>query len=252
MIIKSIMLFQIRMNPIDSNSIVEYLCNRATDQTKTIIGHHNFHSVYLFAKDERFRSFYHLCNLTYVDSMLLILWGKFMKLPLSRRDRSAALDWFPKFLNSCSKKQLKIFHLGGKSGVGTTAIQQFKRKFPDLEIESHHGYFDSIGDENKKVIDLINSYKPNILIVGMGMPNQEYWVLDNYTFLSANVILTTGATFDYFAGEISICPRWLGQLGLEWLFRLISEPRRLWRRYLLEFWSLIPLALSDIRYYWFK
>jgi N-acetylglucosaminyldiphosphoundecaprenol N-acetyl-beta-D-mannosaminyltransferase len=80
----------------------------------------------------------------------------------------------------------------------------------------------------------------------MGMPRQEWWILDNLDRISANIVLQAGACFDYVAGEVPLPPRWMGQLGLEWLYRLVSEPGRLWRRYLVEPWSLLIPAGSDL------
>jgi N-acetylglucosaminyldiphosphoundecaprenol N-acetyl-beta-D-mannosaminyltransferase len=82
-------------------------------------------------------------------------------------------------------------------------------------------------------------------MVGMGMPVQEHWILHNFFRLSPAVILAPGACFDYIAGVVPTPPRWMGQIGLEWLFRLASEPRRLWKRYLLEPWPVLGLVLKD-------
>ena len=83
-------------------------------------------------------------------------------------------------------------------------------------------------------------------MVGMSMPRQERWVLDNFERLNTNAILTAGATLDYAAGAVPTPPRWAGKLGLEWLFRLVAEPKRLWRRYLVEPWFLFFLLVADI------
>jgi len=79
------------------------------------------------------------------------------------------------------------------------------------------------------------------------MPRQEKWVLRNRARLKVNAILTAGACFDYVAGAIPTPPRWMGQLGLEWLYRLVSEPRRLWRRYLVEPVYLLPYFWQDVK-----
>jgi N-acetylglucosaminyldiphosphoundecaprenol N-acetyl-beta-D-mannosaminyltransferase len=83
-------------------------------------------------------------------------------------------------------------------------------------------------------------------MVGMGMPRQEYWVLDNLRNIQANVILTAGACLDYVAKAAPTPPRWIGHLGLEWLYRLLSDPVRLWRRYLLEPWFILKLLFQEI------
>src|SRR5262249_26216345 len=116
---------------------------------------------------------------------------------------------------------------------------------PGCTIETHHGYFDAAprSAENGDVLHRIHRFAPHLLLIGMGMPRQERWIIDNLSALPSCVVLPAGGTMDYVAGATAAAPRWLGQLGLEWLFRLGHEPKRLWRRYLIEPRSLIvPLA----------
>jgi N-acetylglucosaminyldiphosphoundecaprenol N-acetyl-beta-D-mannosaminyltransferase len=89
------------------------------------------------------------------------------------------------------------------------------------------------------VIVDINAYAPHILMVGMGMPRQELWILENRHDLRVNVIMPSGAIMDYIAGALPTPPRWLGPLGLEWCYRLLAEPARLSRRYMLEPWFVL-------------
>jgi len=117
-----------------------------------------------------------------------------------------------------------------------------------VSIIVRHGRFepDRNGPDNAEVLAAINDAQPDVLFVGMGMPRQESWILDNLDGLGGRVIFSVGAAFDYEAGAIPTPPRWTGRVGLEWLFRLASEPRRLFSRYLIEPWSLIPPAMEDI------
>ena len=98
-----------------------------------------------------------------------------------------------------------------------------------------HGYFNKAFDnlENDRVVNNINDVRPNILFVGFGMPMQERWIMENRDRLDVNVIMPVGAMFDYLAGTVPRAPKWMTDHGLEWLGRLIIEPRRLWKRYLI-------------------
>jgi N-acetylglucosaminyldiphosphoundecaprenol N-acetyl-beta-D-mannosaminyltransferase len=87
--------------------------------------------------------------------------------------------------------------------------------------------------ENQAVIQAINAAKPDILIVGLGTLHQEHWLKENWHSLEAHVALAVGAAFDYVSGEVARGPRWMTDNGLEWLSRLVVEPRRLWRRYVI-------------------
>jgi N-acetylglucosaminyldiphosphoundecaprenol N-acetyl-beta-D-mannosaminyltransferase len=101
------------------------------------------------------------------------------------------------------------------------------------------------------VLQAINATSPDILLVGLGMPIQERWLMENWGFVKAKVALPVGALFDYLAGEIPRAPHWMTDHGLEWLGRLIVEPRRLWRRYLLGnprfLWLVLKQRLGLLR-----
>ena len=128
--------------------------------------------------------------------------------------------------------------------MAARAAERLKERYPQLVIQTRHGYFSP--EENDAVLEEIADFQPNVLMVGMGMPRQEHWVLDNLERIQANAILTAGACFDYIAGAIPTPPRWMGRMGLEWLYRLLTEPRRLWRRYLVEPWFLLPYFVKDL------
>jgi N-acetylglucosaminyldiphosphoundecaprenol N-acetyl-beta-D-mannosaminyltransferase len=139
--------------------------------------------------------------------------------------------------------------------VADKAAANLKARFPDLRIVStHHDYFDKTpgSAENEAVIEQINAVKPNILIVGFGMPLQERWLMENWDHIDANVALTGGAVFDYVSGELQRAPRWMTDNGLEWLGRLLIEPRRLWKRYLignpLFIWRVLKQRLGLLHF----
>lgn len=97
--------------------------------------------------------------------------------------------------------------------------------------------------ENERVLARINAWHPDILLVGMGMGRQERWVLENRDRLDVPVVAVCGACIEYFAGSVKTAPRWLGPLGLEWAFRLLSDPRRFAWRYLVEPWLAIAFLV---------
>jgi N-acetylglucosaminyldiphosphoundecaprenol N-acetyl-beta-D-mannosaminyltransferase len=129
-----------------------------------------------------------------------------------------------------------VYLLGARPGVAQEAARRLQARYPDLEIVGvHHGFFDHAAGslENEAVVREINDARPDILLVGMGMPLQEYWLMENQDRLQGGVVLTGGAVFDYVSGGLRRGPRALTHSGFEWLARLLVEPRRLWRRYLI-------------------
>jgi N-acetylglucosaminyldiphosphoundecaprenol N-acetyl-beta-D-mannosaminyltransferase len=177
--------------------------------------------------------------------MSLIILSRLAGYKVNSKHRVTNVDLFPKIVSLASQKKWKLFYLGSEESVLRKASNYFLSRNPNLKLSFHHGYFSKKGDENGFVLRQVTNFKPDILFVGMGMPKQEQWVIENWEHLPNCLITNSGALMDYFAGKIRTPPRWLGPLGLEWLYRLISEPKRLSYRYLIEPWQLLP----DFIYY---
>lgn len=212
-----------------------------------VIGHHNLRSIYLYHHDAKMAAFFDdAAHYVFVDGMPIILWGQVLGYPLRRVNRFTGVDWFPPLMARAAEQGWRVFCLGNKPGVAAAGAQKFRDQNPGLMIETQHGYFET-DEKNQAVINRINAWSPDVLLVGMGMPRQEHWVLDYHKQLNVKCIITVGATMDYFAGAIPTPPRWMGRVGLEWLARLWAEPRRLARRYLIEPWTLLPYLVADLR-----
>jgi N-acetylglucosaminyldiphosphoundecaprenol N-acetyl-beta-D-mannosaminyltransferase len=116
--------------------------------------------------------------------------------------------------------------------------------FPGLKVHTHHGYFDK-ETQSPPVIDVVNRSGATVLLVGFGMPRQEIWITRHREQLKPLLVFSAGAAIDYAAGKVARGPRWLTQTGFEWLARLLIEPRRLWRRYLIGLPEFAMLVLRQ-------
>ena len=158
--------------------------------------------------------------------------------------RIGGIDLGEDILALSQKKSYKVFLLGSKKGVAEKAKKELKKKYPMLDIcGTHHGYFDKFGEENEKIIKLINKSRPDIIFVCMGYPTQEIWITDNADRISsASIFIGLGGSLDVWAGNTKRAPRPLQAIGLEWLYRTVKEPRRakiFWDipRFLFEVWK---------------
>ncbi|MBN2345006.1 MAG: WecB/TagA/CpsF family glycosyltransferase [Candidatus Aminicenantes bacterium] len=145
-------------------------------------------------------------------------------------------DWFGSLAAFCKRERFRLFLMGGQPGVAVLAARQLKDRFPGLIIAgTQHGFFDRDAEsmENAAVIVAINRSRPDILLVALGMPLQEEWLARNWERIDARVALTGGAILDYLSGRMKRPPAWMCRCGWEWLGRLLIEPRRLWKRYLI-------------------
>lgn len=248
--VSSYQLLGLRVDAMTLSDLQAVAAEAIEGSRRCLIANHNLHSTYLYHHDARMREFYAKAQYVQIDGMPLILLGKLRGYPLGAEHRLGAVDWVPRLTAEAARRGWRVFHLGSEPGVAERGAEILTNKFPGLQMATAHGYFDADpdSDENREVLELINDYRPNVLVVGMGMPRQEHWILDNLDRIEADVILHVGAYMDFVAGVASTPPRWMGPLFLEWLYRLYNEPRRLWRRYLLEPWFVLALAFKE----WFE
>jgi N-acetylglucosaminyldiphosphoundecaprenol N-acetyl-beta-D-mannosaminyltransferase len=128
-----------------------------------------------------------------------------------------------------------IFWLGGSDEAVAEAARRYETRYGVRTAGIQHGFFDMSKNsaDSLALVERINQVAPSILLVNMGMPRQERWLWDNWECLQSGVAITAGALVDHAAGRVHRPPRWVANLGIEWIVRLVREPRRLWRRYLI-------------------
>ena len=212
------------------------------------VANYNLHGIHLARHEPEFRAFCESADLIEVDSTPILGFLKLLGLPVRPFHRCTYLDWRELFWSRAEQEGWRVFYLGGAPGVADKAAENLRQRWPGAQIASHHGYFDRTpgGAENEAVLAAIATFRPHVRFVGMGMPVQEIWLQRNAERLPPCAQFSVGAAFDYEAGVQRAAPRWTGRFGLEWAWRLLHDPRRLFRRYCLEPWSILPHAVADV------
>ena len=233
--------FGTEITPVSFEEWLESVANVCqAGRRRFLWGNHNLHSLYLLRRNPEFAAFYRRCDGCYIDGVPVkwILAGAGTS--TARRARFTLMDTFASLLEQAQQRDWVIFYLGSSEQVIRAARARIAREYPGLRIHLQHGYF--LDDDT--VIETINAVRPQLLLVGMGMPRQEAWLYNNLDRLEVNVATQAGATLDYFAGAQAKPPEILSRSGLGWLYRLLHDPRRLWRRYLVEPWALLVPTLT--------
>jgi N-acetylglucosaminyldiphosphoundecaprenol N-acetyl-beta-D-mannosaminyltransferase len=243
--IEAIELLGIRIHLITEVMLNEYIAHVIHSKRRSLILNVNVHCYNEVYSNSWLRDFLNHSDLTFCDGSGVLLGAKLFGYQIPERITYA--DWMWNLAQLAEQHGFTFFFLGAKPGVAEQAAEKLLTRFPQLKITTQHGYFDKTSDsaENKQVIARINAAQPNILIVGFGMPVQEQWLRDNWAKLDANIALTGGAVFDYISGELQRGPRWMTDNHLEWLARLLIEPKRLWRRYTVENVFFLYLLLKE-------
>jgi N-acetylglucosaminyldiphosphoundecaprenol N-acetyl-beta-D-mannosaminyltransferase len=231
---------------VTAEEVMEFTAARIARRDKAIVANHNLHSLYWHRRAPEMARFYAMADLIEADSTPLILWGRLLGRPIGRRHRCTYLDWREQFWRRAARAGWRVFYLGGAPGVAERGARAVAARWPGAEIAVRDGHFDMDGPENAAVLAELAAFAPDVVFVGMGMPRQETWIAANFTRLASGVVFSVGAAFDYEAGVQKAPPRWAGRFGLEWLFRLFADPRRLASRYRIEPWSLVGPAIGDL------
>lgn len=141
-------------------------------------------------------------------------------------------DLFPRLCERCAREGLALFLLGARPGVAVAVAENMKQRYPALVIAgARHGYFEPA--EEDAIIQEINASDADILLVAFGVPKQELWLARHQPQLKPRVLMGVGGLFDFYSGRIPRAPVWMREIGLEWVWRLLQEPGRMWRRYLI-------------------
>lgn len=193
-------------------------------------------------EDDEFKIIYKNADLILTDGMPLIWISKWLKKPI--REKVSGSDLFPKVCELASNRGYKIFLLGAGDGVALEAAKNLKNKYRGLDIVGTYSPsygFEKKEEEIEKIIEIINKAKPDVLAVGLGAPKQEKFLYKYKNRLNVPVSLGIGASIDFEAGNVNRAPRWMQKSGLEWFYRLCKEPKRMYKRYLIDDMKIIKL-----------
>ena len=220
--------------PIDNISMYELL-----DRLKHggVVYTPNVDHLVKLQKDREFHRVYQEADYRVCDSQLIMYASRFLGQPI--REKVSGSDLFPAFYQRYSRDEnVKIFLLGGLKGVGEQARHNINTKVNrNMVVDSYSPPFGFEKDpvECQKIIDRINSSGATVLAMGVGAPKQEKWICQyRARLIFIRTFMAIGATIDFEAGNLHRAPAWMSSVGLEWLYRLVLEPGRLWKRYLVE------------------
>ncbi len=157
-------------------------------------------------------------------------------------------DLIPEILSLAANNGKKVFFLGGMDGVAEKAAQMIKSRIPEIDIAGCNSGFFSSKEENE-VLEKVNDSEAELLVLGLGVPKQELWAsVQKDKLKKIKIIVAGGAILDFISGRVKRAPLWMRKMNMEWIFRLINEPGRLWKRYIignvLFFFYIIRLKLK--------
>lgn len=195
-------------------------------------------------RDEELKRVYENASLILADGKPLIWISKFYKTPI--KEKISGSDLFPKVCDLAAKKGFTIYLLGAAEGVAAKAAKNLMQKYKGLNIVGTYSPpfgFEKDKKELDRIKQQIQKVHPDILIVGLGCPKQEKFMYHHCKELGVPISFGLGASIDFEAGNIKRAPKWMSEHGLEWLYRITQDPKRLAKRYLVDDMKIFSLAI---------
>ena len=186
-------------------------------------------------RDRELRTVFRAADLVLADGTYMMWAARFLGVPFPARVSGS--DLVPAFCQMAARRGYRIFLLGGGPGVAEAAQRWLEAQSPGLQVVGAYAPpfgFEKDDHANAKIISMVRKARPDVIFAAFGAPKQERWLLRFRDDLAVPAAVSVGSTFDYLAGRLKRAPIWMQRAGLEWLFRLAQEPRRLWRRYLVD------------------
>jgi len=201
-------------------------------------------------------------DLVTADGMPIVWTSKLLGVPL--KGRVTGSDLLPRLVEEAAKRKRTIFFLGGREDVAQQAAEVLKKSFPGLQVAgvcSPYVHIEgedlaSMEDDDRPIVDMINASGADLLLIGLGNPKQELWFERNKERLKVPVSIGIGGSYEFIVGSVTRAPEWMQKAGLEWLFRITQDPKRLWKRYFVGFFKFGLMVLPAILHYrlwnWFS
>lgn len=195
--------------------------------------------------DKELQDVYKDADLILTDGKPLIWISKFYKTPI--KEKISGSDLFPLLCEMATEKGYNMFFLGAGEGVAKKAAKNLTSKFPNLNVVGTYSPpfgFEKDKKEIEKIISMVNKANTQILIVGLGCPKQEKFIHKYRKELNVPISLGLGASIDFEAGNVKRAPKWMSDNGLEWLYRLSKEPKRMFKRYIVDDIKIFKLVFK--------
>ena len=212
------------------------------NQDRSYVVTPNLDHIVIIEKDPEFKTIYDNASLILADGKPLLWLSKIFGTPI--KEKVSGSDLFPELCDLAARENYRVFILGAEEGVADTAAAVLVQKYPNLQIAGTYSPpigFEKNAIEVHRIVSMINDARSDILGVALGSPKGEKFIYQVKDELNVRLSISIGATIDFIAGKVKRAPAWVSNAGLEWLFRIFQDPKRLFKRYWMDAISIIPI-----------
>ena len=223
---KSVSLLSYNIFSQDINQILSF-------NQQSVINTINAYSFVIAEKNKQFKKALQSSDVLLPDGFPIVLAARILK--KQKIQKIAGADIHNQLLKTANKRNKKVFYLGSSPKTLKKIEFRLRKEYPNIKLGCYSPPYKQkfSSEDNNQIIKSINSFEPDMVFVGMTAPKQEIWVNNHKNELNAKIICCIGAVFDFYAGTVKRAPNWMIKIKLEWFYRLIKEPKRMWKRYLI-------------------
>ena len=230
------------VNNVDMNEALSAIDEMIASGKKSYVVAINVDVVMKLEDDQHLKKIVDEADMVLVDGKPLIWISRWHEKPV--KAKISGSDLVPLLCTKARDKGYSIFIIGGKDGIAEKAKENLERDLPGINVVGTYAPpfgFEKDEVELRKINKMISDAAPDLLIACFGCPKQEKWIYENYQKYDAKVSICAGATVDFLAGNVKRAPRWMSDHGLEWFYRFLQEPKRMFKRYFIDDVKIVKL-----------
>jgi len=232
-------LFGLKVWPFHYPELLQVIDQAVAERKKLLLFPLNSQAIHFLHQSSEYHQAMKQADIIYADGSSTVLASKILGRPIAgRMPTTDLIVALMEYLSHQNKKH-RLFFLGAAENVVKKALAYFRARYPQVNLVGYYSppflpLEEMRQKEDSRIAKIINSLDVDILFVAFGIPKQEIWCCQNKDYLRVSVFIPCGGLFSYYSGQTKRAPRWVQFLGLEWCFRLLQEPQRLWKRYLVS------------------
>ena len=232
----------VRIDNLNMTETLECISNALHSRSAKKIAFVNADCINIAARNKEYQKNLQQMDMILADGIGMRMAGKLLKRPII--DNVNGTDLFPMLCEALNKTKGSIYLLGARPSVAEKVSQWIQARYPEIRIAGkQHGYYEA--SDESRVCQQIRESRPDVLLVAMGAPLQEKWITRNMEKTGAIVVMGVGGLFDFYSGRIPRAPQWMRHFGMEWVYRFIQEPGRMWKRYLIGNFTFLIRIIAE-------
>jgi N-acetylglucosaminyldiphosphoundecaprenol N-acetyl-beta-D-mannosaminyltransferase len=234
-------LFGVEIDALDMDQTVDRIMTLIDQNVNVQHVALNAAKVVMLSKDATLRAVIRACPVVNADGQSVVVASRLLRQPLP--ERVAGIDLFAELVKRSAENGRSVYFLGARDDVLEEMMSRFRTQYPTLRVAgSRNGYW----SDDAEVIQQVRAAQPDLLFLAIPSPRKEFWLAEHLPALGVPFAMGVGGSFDVLAGKVKRAPKWIQRIGCEWVYRLVQEPRRMWKRYLVGNTAFMWLTVKEL------